>query len=119
MVDSKSGQTYFQAAQALAIQGNKGVATSAVAKIPFWEDLFPGLAGNGLTATQEAYNIYNNYAPDYTSALVQIDQACSPSCSIFGPYALFNAQYSALSTFSSVGKGSYQGMQWTLRKRMK
>jgi Carboxypeptidase regulatory-like domain len=118
LVDTKSGQTYFQAAQALAIQGNKGVATSAVAKIPFWEDLFPGLAGNGLTATQEAYNIYNNYAPDYTSALVQIDQACSPSCSIFGPYALFNAQYSALSTFSSVGKGSYQGMQWTLRKRM-
>jgi hypothetical protein len=118
LVDPKSGQTYFQAAQLLATQGNAGVATSAVAKIPFWEDLFPGLAGKGLTATQEAYTIYNNYAPDYTSALVQIDQACNPSCSIYGPYALFNAQYSALSTFSSVGKGSYNAMQWTVRKRL-
>ena len=118
LVDPKSGQTYFQAAQLLATQGNAGVATANVAKIPFWENLFPGLAGKGLTATQEAYTIYNNYAPDYTSALVQIDQACSPSCSIYGPYALFNSQYSALSTFSSVGKGNYEAMQWTVRKRM-
>ena len=118
LVDPKSGQTYFQAAQLLATQGNNNVATANVAKIPFWENLFPGLAGKGLTATQEAYNIYNNYAPDYTSALVQIDQACSPSCSIYGPYALFNSQYSALSTFSSVGKGNYEAMQWTVRKRM-
>jgi len=118
LVDTKSGQTYFQAAQLLAKQNNAGTATSAVAKIPFWEDLFPGLAGKGLTATQTAYNIYSDYAPDYTSALVQIDQACSPSCSIYGPYALFNAQYSALSTFSSVGQGSYNAMQWTIRKRL-
>ena len=118
LVDPKSGQTYFQAAQALATQGFAGVATANVAKIPFWEDMFPGLAGKGLTATQEAYTIYNNYSPDFTSALVQIDQACSPSCSIYGPYAMFNAQYSALSTFSSVGMGSYNAMQWTVRKRM-
>jgi hypothetical protein len=118
LVDPKSGQTYFQAAQLLATQGNNNVPTASVQKIPFWENLFPGLAGGGLTATQEAYKIYNNYAPDYTSALVQIDQACSPSCSIYGPYALFNSQYSALSTLSSVGKGSYHAMQWTVRKRL-
>ncbi len=116
--DPKSGQTYFQAAQLLATQGNAGVATASVQPIPFWENLFPGLAGGGLTATQQAYKIYNNYAPDYTSALVQIDQACSPSCSIYGPYALFNSQYSALETTSSVGKGAYHAMQWTVRKRM-
>ncbi|HWD00294.1 MAG TPA: hypothetical protein VG456_26230, partial [Candidatus Sulfopaludibacter sp.] len=118
LVDPKSGQTYFQAAQLLATQGNAGVPSANVAKIPFWENMFPGLAVNGLTATQEAYKIYNNYAPDYTSALVQIDQACSPSCSIYGPYAMFNAQYSALSTSSSIGKGAYHGMQWTIRKRL-
>ena len=118
LVDPKSGQTYFQASQLLATQGNAGVATNAVAKIPFWENVFPGLAVGGLTATQEAYKIYNNYAPDYTSALVQIDQSCSPSCSIYGPYAMFNSQYSALSTFSSIGKGSYHAMQWTIRKRL-
>jgi hypothetical protein len=110
--------TYFQASQLLATQGNAGVPTGSVQKIAFWENLFPGLATGGLTATQEAYKIYNNYAPDYTSALVQIDQACSPSCSIYGPYALFNAQYSALSAMSSVGMGSYHAMQWTIRKRL-
>ncbi len=118
LVDPKSGQTYFQAAQLIASQGFAGVATGNVAKIPFWENVFPGLAGGGLTATQQAYKIYNNYSPDFTSALVQIDQTCSPSCSIYGPYALFNAQYSALSTFSSVGHGNYEAMQWTVRKRM-
>ena len=116
--DPKSGQTYFQAAQLLATQNNANVPVASVQKIPFWEDLFPGLAGGGLTATQQAYKIYGNYAPDYTSALVQIDQACSPSCSIYGPYALFNSQYSALETTSSVGKGAYHAMQWTVRKRM-
>lgn len=118
IVDPKSGQTYFQAAQLLASQGFNNVPTGNVQKIPFWENLFPGLAGSGLTATQEAYKIYNNYSPDFTSALVQIDQACSPSCSIYGPYALFNAQYSALSVSSSMGKGAYHAMQWTVRKRM-
>jgi len=118
IVDPKSGQTYFQAAQMLATQNNANVPIASVQKIPFWENLFPGLATGGLTATQEAYKIYGNYAPDYTSALVQIDQACSPSCSIYGPYALFNQQYSALETTSSVGKGAYHAMQWTVRKRM-
>ncbi len=116
--DPKSGQTYFEASQLLASQGFAGVPTANVAKIPFWENLFPGLAVSGLTATQEAYKIYNNYSPDFTSALVQIDQTCSPACSIYGPYSLFNAQYSALSVFSSVGKGNYEAMQWTVRKRM-
>ncbi len=116
--DPKSGQTYFQAAQLLATQANNNVPVGNVQRIPFWEDIFPGLATGGLTATQEAYKIYGNYAPDYTSALVQIDQACSPSCSIYGPYALFNSQYSALETTSSVGKGSYHAMQWTVRKRL-
>jgi hypothetical protein len=121
LVDTKSGQTYYQAAQALAIQynnGNNPVPTANVAKIPFWENLWPGLAGNGLTATQQAYKQFGaGFSPDYTSALQNIDINCSPSCSVFGPGAIFNEQFSALSAWSSVGRGDYYSMQWTARKR--
>jgi hypothetical protein len=120
-VDSKSGMTYYQAAQALAKMYNNGtnsVATANVPKIAFWEDLWPGLAGGGLTATQQAYKQFGaGFSPDYTSALQNIDINCSPSCSIYGPGAIFNQQFSALSAWSSVGRGDYYSMQWTVRKR--
>jgi len=121
LVDSKSGQTYYQAAQALATMYNNGVNSVPVANVPkiaFWEDLWPGLAGGGLTATQQAYKQFGaGFAPDYTSALQNIDINCSPSCSIYGPGAIFNQQFSALSAWSSVGRGDYYSMQWTVRKR--
>ena len=121
LVDPKSGMTYYQAAQALAKLYNNGTKPAAVAdvqKIAFWEDLWPGLAGGGLTATQQAYKQFGaGFSPDYTSALQNIDINCSPSCSIYGPGAIFNQQFSALSAWSSVGRGDYYSMQWTVRKR--
>ncbi len=121
LVDSKSGMTYYQASQALAKLYNNGVnaaPTASVGKIAFWEDLWPGLAGSGLTATQQAYKQFGStFAPDYTSALQNRDINCKPSCSIFGPGAIFNQQFSALSAWSSVGRGDYYSMQWTVRKR--
>lgn len=119
--DPKSGQTYYQAAQALAAQYNDGVnpvPIANIAKQPFWENMYPGLAGNGLTATQQAYKQFGaGFSPDYTSALQNIDINCSPSCGIYGPGMTFNQQFSALSAWSSVGRGDYYAMQWTARKR--
>src|SRR5262249_51391585 len=88
--------------------------------IAFFEDIFPGYAGNGFTATQ---NIYQNAwllnpASD-TTALQVIDASatgCSP-CSIFGPDALYNPQYVALTAFRSIGTGAYHAGQLTVRKR--
>ncbi|HVO99880.1 MAG TPA: carboxypeptidase-like regulatory domain-containing protein [Bryobacteraceae bacterium] len=119
--DPKSGMTYYQAAQALAAQynnGNNPVPVANVQKLSFWEDMYPGLAGGGLTATQQAYKQFGaGFSPDYTSALQNIDINCSPSCGIYGPGMIFNEQFSALSAWSSVGKGDYYAMQWTARKR--
>ena len=78
----------------------------------------PGLAGSGLTATQRAAQLYGATCPDCTGALQRIDQLCNPSCSIYGPYAMFSPQFSALSAWSSLGRGNYHSMQWTVRKRM-
>jgi hypothetical protein len=38
-------------------------------------------------------------------------------CGIYGPNMIFNNQFSALSAWSSIGKGSYHSFQFTMRKR--
>jgi hypothetical protein len=118
--DPKSGTTYFDAARQLGTMINNGVPVSAVQPIPYWENLWPGAAGKGRTATQAIYEVYNVNAPDYTTALDIInggDAPCSPSCSIFGRQAIFNRQYSSLAAFRSRGNGNYHSMQLTARKR--
>jgi hypothetical protein len=60
-----------------------------------------------------------------------MDEVCNPSgtllsssgninalgCSVLGSNAMFNAQYAALSAWSSIGNGNYHAMQWSMRKR--
>lgn len=115
--DPRSGQTYFEAATALARLSEAGTPVASVQPIPFWENLFPGIAGNGLTATQVAFRSFDANAPDYTSALYDFDVACAPACSTLGRYAFFNRQFSYLRALRSVGNGNYHAMQWTARKR--
>lgn len=118
--DTKSGMTYFQAASALATQINAGVKTADVKPIPYWENLWPAAASKGLSATQAIYNEYKSSGGDYTTALDTIDGGdsdCFPACSIFGPNAIFNSQYSSLAAFRSRGNGNYHGAQFTVRKR--
>lgn len=118
--DLKSGQTYFQAAQALSKAARAGVDPSKVGPVPFFEDLFPGYAGGGQTATQAIYaNYFVPFVYNETTALQLLDYSgsgCSP-CSILGPNALYSPQFAALSALSSIGYGNYNAMQWTVRKR--
>ena len=41
---------------------------ASVGKIPHWEDMFSGMAGGGMTATQAVYQLYfgNTLAPPST-----------------------------------------------------
>jgi hypothetical protein len=125
LVDKKSGMTYFQAAQQMSKYARQndysGVDVSQVQPIPFFENLFPGYAGGGLTATQQLYqNYFLPFVANETTALQLIDDGpsngCSP-CSILGPNALFSSQFAALSGLTSIGGGNYHAMQWTVRKR--
>jgi hypothetical protein len=126
LIDPKSGQTYFQAAQAMSRlarqNGANGAPVAQVQPIPFFENLFSGYAdpSRGLTATQALYknyflpNVYNE-----TTAQQLIDDAssaCKP-CSVLGPNAMYSAQFAALSSLTSVGRGTYHAMQWSFRKR--
>jgi hypothetical protein len=88
-----------------------------MAKIPYWENLFPGAAGGGLTATQAMAEAFQANGPDWVTALWDADLNCSPSCSRFGEFAFFTPQYGALAALSSLGRSEYDAMQVSLRKR--
>jgi hypothetical protein len=116
LTDPRSGMDYFTAVQQLitAAQAN---GASRVAAIPYWENLFPAAAGNGLTATQAIATAFMGNSPDWITALYEMDEFCEPACSIFGPFAYFADQYDSLAAVSSVGKSNYHGMVLTLRRR--
>jgi hypothetical protein len=125
LVDPASRTDYFtaaqniiNAAQAAGITG--GSATGAYAGLPavaYWENIFPGAAGGGLTATQAITRAFMQNGPDWITALYDMDTACSPACSKFGPYAYFAEQYDSLAAISSIGRANYNGMNVSLRRR--
>jgi carboxypeptidase family protein len=125
LVDTRSGMNYFTAAQAtIAAAQARGIngrspatAFNALPAIPYWENLFPGAAGSGLTATQAVTRAFMTNDPDWISTLYDMDTACRPACSIFGPYAYFSDQYDALAAISSIGRSNYHAMFLTLRRR--
>lgn len=125
LVDTRSGSDYFtaaqtliRAAQAAGLTGSSPASAYAVlGNIPYWQNLFPGAAGAGLTATQAIARAYMQNGPDWITALYDMDTSCSPACSIFGPYAYFAEQYDSLAAISSIGRSNYHGMLFTFRKR--
>jgi hypothetical protein len=118
LTDTRSGMDYFTAAQTVirALDAAGGDHTR-VGAIPYWENLFPGAAGGGLTATQAIARRYGLDSPDYITSLWLMDQFCVPACSIFGPYSYFNRQYDSLAMLSTIGNSKYNALQLSLRKR--
>jgi hypothetical protein len=135
MRDPKSGQTYFEAASQLVQYLQAGGNVAGAPKIPFFENMWSRAAGNGLSATQVIASdaIANaNRGADFATTLTNRDVYCNTNgissfssagaltgiaCGDQGQYMMFNPQFSALSAWSSNGKGSYHAMQWTVRKR--
>jgi hypothetical protein len=123
--DPVSGTDYFSAAKQLIQSAqsagiDSGADPSAYAglpAIPYWENMFPDAAGDGLTATQRMAYAYNSVAPDWMTALYGIDEYCDPACSKLGPVAFFTPQYDTLGVQSTIGRASYDALQLSMRKR--
>ncbi|HVG31028.1 MAG TPA: TonB-dependent receptor [Pyrinomonadaceae bacterium] len=116
--DVKSGMDYYTAINQLI----DFPTLASVRAIPFWENIFPGLAGGGLSATQGAWNLLSpnssdTFGPDYITGLESLDRFCDPACSVFGPNAFFDPQYVNLNTFRSIMPSHYHAMQVMFRKR--
>ncbi len=116
IVDPVSGQDYYTAANIGILQAAEG-GIESVAPIPFWENMFPDAAADGLTATQVMVGEFVANGPDYITALWAADQFCSPACSKYGPFTFFNRQYDSLAAQSSLARSGYNSLQLSLRRR--
>ena len=146
VVDPKSGMDWYTAGTALEKQRQQGVATANVATIPFFENLFPaGLAsimnstfgldpvcsgGNpGFVPTwtnTQVFYAMNSRTPtnpcaffagnDWTDTQALVDQVMD---SIGAPTRFMQAQYGALSAWSTIGNSYYHGLTVSLRERIR
>lgn len=125
--DPQSGATWYEAAGQLinrmAINERREVTRTLtdaelarVAPIPYFENLFPGLAGGGLSATQSALRLMEELHPDGTAWLEFTDRFADPAASRLGRFAFYSPQFSYLRAIRSVGASSYHSMQVGLRK---
>lgn len=142
LVDPASKMDYFTAMTMLSKAYNAGTNINSLAPIPYWENLFPGAAGQlgygppgsaanlgcapgndmnatNYTATQAIYDMNSCNVGNETTSLFFLDlpDFCLPSCSTLGPYAYFDSQYSSLYAWRSIGNAAYNGLQLMLRHK--
>ncbi|MGB9282625.1 MAG: carboxypeptidase-like regulatory domain-containing protein, partial [Candidatus Sulfotelmatobacter sp.] len=144
LVDPKSNMDYFKAAQMLDQNAYAGTPEASIAKIPYWENLFPQAAGpNGAsnaapgtpltnpTATQNIYDLYYSNLGNETLSLEDLDAFCFPACAGTGsntigdfvgpngtPFSFYQPQFSSLYGWQSRGNSNYNGLQVSLRHSM-
>ena len=138
LVDPASGQSYNQAmTQLMTYMDFDGYTPANVPQIPFFNNMWKTAAANGMTPTQVWASDYvnNSNAGDATNTLNNADNAANCvnggpttftksgavnhiACGVYGPWMVFNPQFSALSAWSSIGIGDYHGLQVSLRKRL-
>jgi hypothetical protein len=125
LVDPQSGTDYFTAERELDQMNDQSVPISSVKPIAYWENMFPWMAGGGMSATQNVYNTYfgNNPGPEAgfrgneASALFVLDAVpgyLTPNNEL---YRYFDPQYSSLYVWSSMGTSSYNGLQFALHQQ--
>jgi Carboxypeptidase regulatory-like domain len=128
--DIKSGQTFYEAMQALIDLRYSATPITQVAPIPFFENILPGIAGTfsvlgvnrQLTATQAAYrrialtSVGGQNVTDYTFLQSGARWDDKPA-SIFNN-TFVNPQYAALNTWSSFAISNYNSAQVSVRQRL-
>jgi hypothetical protein len=136
--DPKSGMDWYTAGTILEKQRQKGVDTSAIASIPFFDNLFPAnlvdlynndpntAAGfpSNWTPTQVFYGLQsrtpsNPFAffagNDWTDGEAQTDKVLADAGL---PTRFMQPQYGALSTWSTIGNSNYNGLTVSVRQRL-
>jgi hypothetical protein len=86
--------------------------------------MFPWMAGGGMSATQNVYQLYfgNNPGPEAgfrgneSSALFYLDVPGGPTPNS-ETFRFFDPQYSSLYVWSSMGTSSYNGLQFALHQQ--
>ena len=128
-VDPKSGQSFTQAAQALAQLYYSGVTTaqvkanpSLIPLQPFAQNMFPALANHYIPGSASAnlfYDAYAQYAGSWTDTINDTDrvrQSNGGCLAVTGCNTFFPLQDSGLYTYTNAGKSAYHAMTVSLRR---
>jgi hypothetical protein len=125
LTDPISGQDWYTAAGMIYDLYYSGTDVSNVPAIPYFENLFPGIAGffdPSHSATQTVYIVNQDYAfGDWTYLQLFLDDAYVfglenqyPNWSNF----FYQPQYAAFGAFSTVGRSDYHGGSISIRQRL-
>jgi hypothetical protein len=132
LTDTQSNMDWYTAATQLeAIRQTRPPGSTAVAPIPYFENLFPnltaqldtyyGCAGIGLpdcapltfTPTQAIFFVMRNYyGNDWTFIQDDIDRATKTNF-------FYNPQYGALSAWGTMAESTYHGLSFSVRQRLR
>ena len=139
--DPKSGIDFYTAMRELISYREKNASITSIPKLPYFENIIPGLAGNYnvlgattvLTASQAAYRriarrcennqtnpngscktreINGRNTTDYTFVQVLWNDGLG-----YGNNLFYHPQYAAFGALSSVGSSDYHSFQASFRKR--
>ena len=123
LVDPASGMDMFGAARLLSkltdanpTPAQYQTALTNLKPIPYWEHMFPWIAGGGLSATQVAFENYYPFRGNEASALFVLDAIPGLYTPNNELYRYFDPQYSSLYVWSSMGTSSYHGLQVALHR---
>jgi hypothetical protein len=124
--DPLGGGDYYTAGSTLSreVDEHGGDPSATVQPIPYFENVFPFMAGvdyPGESATQAIYT--NEWAPyransGATTALADIDFFCAYGCPDGYQSKFWQNQFSSLYALSTIGKSYYNAAQFTLRHPM-
>ena len=120
LVDTQSGSDWFKAAQQMSTARLANTDVSALAAIPYFENMFPEAAANGMSATQ---NIYNDLwtagtVGNETFPLYSLDLGYYPGSPGGATNRYFDGQYASVYAWSSVGSSDYHSLQLALHHQM-
>jgi Carboxypeptidase regulatory-like domain len=140
--DPKSGVDFYTAMRELISFREKNSAITSIPKLPYFENITPGLAGNysvlgattALTASQAAYRriarrcennqtnpdgsctgrtINGRNTTDYTFVQVLWNDGLG-----YGNDLFYHPQYAAFGALNSLGTSDYNAFQFSLKKRL-
>ena len=118
LVDSASGQSYFQASTAYDKMIDAGIDPSTVPDSGYFHNVFPNFSVNGYSGAQAYYSVLAENRGNETNALFQADtdNTASPAGQSF---RFFFPQTSSIYAQSSTGSSNYHALQLSVRQALK
>ena len=121
LVDRSSGVDFYSAMRQLIALRDQNTPIASVQPIPYFQNLFPGLATSSLTATQGAYrriafaSVGGLNSADWTSVQTRWNRTTGGA---FMDRVFVQPQYAAFAAYGTIGSSDYHSGQISFRKRL-